>query len=84
MHLKINNVDELRDSLQAIGYGEYFISTKEGLERVGFEIDYIPKTDKFLVQSLIGNEVRRLTVTAINEDFIGYAMVAGNFYKSND
>lgn len=78
---KINNVHELRVSLAQDGYGVYIISNDGQVPRFTYEIDYIPKTDKFLVQTLDTGAIARYTAPSLLKSMIGKAIIDGEFYK---
>lgn len=82
--MKINNITELRGALQEKGYASFYIEDdrRDGVERGDMEIDYIPKTDKFLVENQIGHLIK-FTTSELEGCMIGSAMREGKFFKKD-
>lgn len=79
MNIKISTLDELRLSLKKDGYGVYLLSNGKKQEMI--EIDYIPKTDKFLVCTLKDGVLQRYTPNELLKTNIGENMRTGHFLK---
>lgn len=85
MNIKIKSVDQLRHSLQETGYGTYCVTRDErdGVSEESLEIDYIPKSDTFLVDDFGRKPVQKLTVARMTRLY-GEEMQAGRFEKVVD
>lgn len=79
----IKNMEQLRESVSHDGYGIFIVNT--GVSPVTcLEVDYIPKTDMFLVNDVLDDgAIERMSAHQFEEAY-KVAMNTGNFYKEID